>query len=296
MLENPWPATSTGARVCPTGRRSTSALSSANWAGRAASRATSRASCVGIQAEVLSSRHRALGRTSTRTTACPAEEVLRHFLTGEDTGWKTQPRCSSRCAPGEKFVDAEKSGVGARGGPSSTEPATRVWPRPVGRPGRTYDPGEGVTFLTPSLPRDRDHGPSRRSSSSLADQGRDLFLIVPRVHAELPEVVSRGALDPTRRSPGVLPPRTASSSEADAALRHTTRTTSGSRSRRGIYELDVEVWRPRSLVAGGYRIGLTARAGTTSIRGRVRLGTSAPSSPASVLPAQRPRDRPPRSS
>src|SRR3989449_11597765 len=137
---------------------------------------------------------------------------------------------------------------------------------PVGRRGSvTYDGlGDGVTFLTPPLPRATElTGPIAAKlyvSSQTTDA--DLFLVVRVLTPNMKEVVFQGALDPhTPIAQGWL---RASHRKLDPKLTlpyrpyHTHDGKQPLTSGKG-YELDVEIWSTCIVVPAGYRIGLTVR-------------------------------------
>src|SRR5439155_235961 len=133
------------------------------------------------------------------------KKFLGHFLKGEETGWKTQPKVVLQVRhPGERFVERrEKEWPLARTRWTKLylSPTDQSLSRtPVARRGSvSYGGlGEGVTFLTPPLPKETEiTGPIAAKlyvSSQTADA--DLFLIVRVLTANMKEVVFQGALDP----------------------------------------------------------------------------------------------------
>ncbi len=125
-----------------------------------------------------------------------------HFLKGDKTGWKDEPKVQLQVRHVDKFVERMED----------------EWPIPRtkwtkfylnshyrlasnhGAPGEiTFDAlGDGVTFLTEPLPKETEiTGPIAAKlaiSSSTADA--DLFLVVRVFSPDLKEIVFQGALDP----------------------------------------------------------------------------------------------------
>src|SRR5438128_7906180 len=183
-----------------------------------------------------------------------------HFLKGEDTGWKKQPKVMLQVRhPGERFVErSEKEWPLARTRwtklylSSTDQSLSRT---PVARRGAvSYDGlGEGVTFLTPPLTKETEiTGPIAAKlhvSSQTADA--DPFLIVRVLTANMKEVVFQGALDPhTPIAQGWL---RASHRKLDPKLTlpyrpYHTHDEKQPLAPGKIYELDVEIW-PTSIVA-----------------------------------------------
>ena len=193
-----------------------------------------------------------------------------HFLKGEDTGWKKQPKVVLQVRhPGETFVERHENEwplARTRWTKLYLSPADQGLVRaPVARRGAvTYDGlGQGVTFLTPPLPRETEiTGPIAAKlfvSSQTTDA--DLFLIVRVLTPNMKEVVFQGALDPHTPIAGMAPRLTPKArSEAHAPYRpYHTHDEKQPLTAGKIYELDVEIW-PTSIVApAGYRLGLTVR-------------------------------------
>ena len=194
-----------------------------------------------------------------------------HFLKGEDTGWKKQPRVVLQVRhPGETFVERPENEW-----PLARTRWTKLYLNPAGQ-SLVRSPlakngtvaynglGEGVTFLTPPLPRETEiTGPIAAKlfvSSETADA--DLFLIVRVFTPNLQEVTFQGALDPhTPVAQGWL---RASHRKLDPELTlpyrpYHTHDEKQPLVPRKVYELDVEVWPTSIVVPSGYRIGLTVR-------------------------------------
>jgi predicted acyl esterase len=194
-----------------------------------------------------------------------------HFLKGEDTGWRTQPRVVLQVRhPGERFVERHESQwplAGTRWTKLYLAPADHgLTPAAPSRETTvTYGGlGDGVTFLTRPLEAETEiTGPIAAKlfvSSETTDA--DLFLVLRVFAPDLKEVTFHGALDPhTPIAQGWL---RASHRKLDPALTLPYRPyhthdeiqplTPGQ-----VYELDVEVWPTCIVVSRGYRIGLTIR-------------------------------------
>jgi predicted acyl esterase len=194
-----------------------------------------------------------------------------HFLKGDKTGWTRQPRVTLQVRhPGERFVERHESEwplARTRWTKLYLSPAdASLARRPPARPGRvTYAGlGDGVTFLTPPLPRETEiTGPIAAKlfvSSETTDA--DLFLVLRVFTPDLREVTFQGALDPhTPVAQGWL---RASHRKLDPALsrpyqpyhRHDeVQPLVPGR----VYELDVEIWPTCIVVPAGHRVGLTVR-------------------------------------
>jgi predicted acyl esterase len=194
-----------------------------------------------------------------------------HFLKGEDTGWTRQPKVLLQVRyPGERFVERAE-----RQWPLARTRWMKLYLDPVGhalarasvrRPGRvSYGGlGDGVTFLTPPLPRETEiTGPVAAKlfvSSETSDA--DLFLILRVFTPAMAEVTFQGALDPhTPVAQGWL---RASHRKLDPGLTlpyrpyHTHDEPQPLQPRR-VYELDVEIWPTSIVVPPGHRVGLTVR-------------------------------------
>ena len=194
-----------------------------------------------------------------------------HFLKGEDTGWKKQPKVVLQVRhPGEQFVERHESEW-----PLARTRWTRLYLNPadhglvntpLARDGRaTYSGfGEGVTFLTTPLKAETEiTGPIAAKlfvSSETADA--DLFLIVRVLSPNMKEVVFQGALDPhTPIAQGWL---RASHRKLDPALTLPYRPYHTHDERQPltpgrVYELDVEIWPTSIVVPAGHRLALTVR-------------------------------------
>ncbi len=194
-----------------------------------------------------------------------------HFLKGEDTGWRTQPKVQLQVRhPGERFVERHEREwplARTRWTKLYLDPGDQTLARaPLAKNAKTTYAalGDGVTFLTPPLDREMEiTGPiAARLFVSSETTDADLFLIVRVFSPNMTEVTFQGALDPhTPVAQGWL---RASHRKLDRALSlpyrpyhthdDTQLLTPGQ-----VYELDVEIWPTCVVVPKGYRIGLTVR-------------------------------------
>jgi hypothetical protein len=194
-----------------------------------------------------------------------------HFLKGEDTGWKRQPRVLLQVRhPGERFVErVEREWPLARTRWTKLylDPAGQSLTRaPIARNGRVSYGGlsDGVTFLTPPLPRETEiTGPLAVKlwvSSETTDA--DLFLVVRVFAPDLKEVTFQGALDPhtpiaqgwLRASHRTLDPKLTLPYRPYHTHDEPQPLVPGE-----VYELDVEIWPTSIVVPPGHRIALTVR-------------------------------------
>ena len=199
------------------------------------------------------------------------KQFFGHFLKGEDTGWRDQPKVQLRVRhPGERFVERHEDAW-----PLPRTEWTKLYLHPadlsLSREPPTVDGSvtygglsDGVTFLTAPLDGETEiTGPiaAKLWVSSAADDA-DLFLVVRVFTPDMKEVTFQGALDPnTPIAQGWL---RASHRKLDPALSLAYRPyhthdekqllTPGE-----IYELDVEVWPTCLVVPVGYRLALTIR-------------------------------------
>jgi predicted acyl esterase len=231
-----------------------------------------------------------------------------HFLRGEDTGWRRQPKVVLQVRhPGERFVErAESEWPLARTQWTKLylNPADQSLGRaPVGKNGsvRYGGLGDGVTFLTAPLPRETEiTGPVAAKlfvSSQTTDA--DLFLILRVFTPDMREITYQGALDPhTPIAQGWL---RASHRKLDASLTrpyrpyHTHDEPQPLRPGQ-VYELDVEIWPTSIVVPAGHRVGLTVRGRDYEYPGgpSVGLGTlGAVFTGVGPFKHDDPRDRPP---
>ena len=194
-----------------------------------------------------------------------------HFLKGEDTGWKKQPKVQLNIRhPGERFVPrAEKEWPLKRTKWTKTylDPWTgALATKPPAKKVKATYPGlgDGVTFLMPASDSAMEvTGPlAAKLFVSSETKDADLFLVVRLFAPDLKEVTFKGALDPhTPIAQGWL---RASHRKLDPkkSRRYKPHHTHDERQplRPGqVYELDVEVWPTSIVVPPGYRLGLTVR-------------------------------------
>ena len=194
-----------------------------------------------------------------------------HFLKGEDTGWKDQPRVLLKIRhPGEKFVErAENEWPIARTNWTrlylQTEGHLLGEAAPEEAGSATYAGlSDGVTFVSPPLKRETEiTGPlASKLWVSSETEDADLFLVLRLFTPDFREVTFQGALDPhTPVAQGWL---RASHRKLDEALTLPYRPyhahdeiqplTPGE-----IYELDVEIWPTCIVIPKGYRLALSIR-------------------------------------
>lgn len=194
-----------------------------------------------------------------------------HFLKGEDTGWKDQPKVQLLVRhPGEKFIERHENEwplartmwtkyyLHPKGYILSREPQTETC-------AATYDGlDDGVTFLTQPFEEETEiTGPlAAKLFVSSSTKDADLFLVLRVFSPDLKEVTFQGALDPhTPIAQGWL---RASHRKLDPQLTLPYRPyhthdeklplTPGE-----VYELDVDIWPTCIVVPAGYRIGLSVR-------------------------------------
>ena len=194
-----------------------------------------------------------------------------HFLKGEDTGWKDQPRVLLQVRhPGEKFVPRAENEW-----PLARTNWTKLYLHTEGHLLGAAAPDEagtatyaglsdGVTFVSPPLKRETEiTGPlASKLWVSSATEDADLFLVLRVFTPDFREVTFQGALDPhTPVAQGWL---RASHRKLDDALTLPYRPyhahdevqplTPGE-----IYELDVEIWPTCIVIPKGYRLALSIR-------------------------------------
>jgi uncharacterized protein len=230
-----------------------------------------------------------------------------HFLKGEDTGWKRQPKVVLQVRhPGERFVERHENEW-----PLARTEWTKFYLDPTEcrlldkPPARNTTAsyaglGDGCTFLTPPLETETEiTGPIAAKlfvSSETADA--DLFLIVRVFSPNMKEVTFQGALDPNtpiaqgwlRASHRKLEPTLSLPYRPYHTHDEVQPLTPGQ-----VYELDVEIWPTCIVVPVGHRIALTVRGRDYEYPGGLGtgLGTFAPAF-TGVGPFQHndPRDRP----
>lgn len=193
-----------------------------------------------------------------------------HFLKGEDTGWRRQPRVQLQVRHQERFVER----------PEEEWPLARTeWTklylnpddhslslRPVPKAGTAIYSGlgDGVTFLSSPFKAETEiTGPmAAKLFVSSETEDADIFVIVRVFAPDLKEIVFAGALDPhTPIGQGWL---RASHRKLDAALTREYRPYHTHDEKQAlipgeVYELDVEIWPTCVVIPAGYRIGLSIR-------------------------------------
>ena len=191
-----------------------------------------------------------------------------HFLKGEDTGWKKQPKVLLQVRHVDKFVERHE-----KEWPLKRTRWTKLYLDPADyslaakrqskKSSVTYAGlGDGVTFLGAPLKQDTEiTGPIAAKlwvSSATADA--DLFLVVRAFSPDMKELVFQGALDPhTPLAQGwlrvshrkldrklSLPYRPYHSHDEEQKLE-----------KGKVYEVDVEVWPTSIVVPKLYRLALT---------------------------------------
>ncbi|MEE9276089.1 MAG: CocE/NonD family hydrolase [bacterium] len=194
-----------------------------------------------------------------------------HFLKGEDTGWKDQPRVQLLVRhPGEKFVERAEDEW-----PIARTEWTKLYLDPAGHTLTAAPPatagsvtyaglGDGVTFLTPPLEEEMEiTGPSAaKLFVSSETEDADLFLVLRVFTADMKEVTFQGALDPhkpvaqgwLRASHRKLDPERSLPYRPFHAHDEKQPLAPGE-----VVELDIEIWPPCIVVPPGHRIGLSVR-------------------------------------
>lgn len=194
-----------------------------------------------------------------------------HFLKGEDTGWKNQPKVQLQVRHvGEKFVQRSENEW-----PLARTNWTKYYLHPedfslrqepaTGSKNLTYEAlGEGVTFLTPPLEQETEiTGPSAtKLFVSSETEDADLFVVLRVFSADMKEVTFQGALDP--HSPIAHGWLRASHRKLDTELSLPYRPFHSHDEKQpltpgDIYDLDIEVLPSCIVVPKGYRIGLSVR-------------------------------------
>ena len=194
-----------------------------------------------------------------------------HYLKGEDTGWKDQPRVLLKVRhPGEKFVERAEDEW-----PLARTNWTKLYLQAEGHLLGAAAPEEagsatyaglsdGVTFVSPPLKRETEiTGPlASKLWVSSATEDADLFLVLRVFAPDFREVTFQGALDPhTPVAQGWL---RASHRKLDENLTLPYRPyhahdevqplTPGE-----IYELDIEIWPTCIVIPRGHRLALSIR-------------------------------------
>ena len=193
-----------------------------------------------------------------------------HFLKGEETGWRQQPRVQLQVRHLDRFVQRMEAEW-----PLARTKWTRYYLHPADfslstEPANeaesvTYDGfGDGVTFLTPPLKKDTElTGPvAAKLYLSSETEDADLFLVLRVFAPDLKEIVFAGALDPhtpigqgwLRASHRKLDPKLATAYRPYHTHDEKQPLTPGK-----VYELEVEIWPTCVVVPAGYRIVLSVR-------------------------------------
>ena len=194
-----------------------------------------------------------------------------HFLKGEDTGWKKQPKVLLQVRhPGERFVERHETEWPL----NRTEwiklyldPADyRLVDKPLMREGSVTYGGfsDGVTFLTPPLEAETEiTGPiAAKLHVSSETTDADLFLVVRVFTPNMQEVTFQGALDP--RTPIAQGWLRASHRKLDPTLTlpyrpYHTHDEKQPLTPGQVHELDIEIWPTCLVVPPGFRLALTVR-------------------------------------
>jgi hypothetical protein len=193
-----------------------------------------------------------------------------YFLHGKKNGWDNQPPVQLQVRHVDRFVErAEKEW------PLKRTKWTKLYLDPVsGLLGEKAPSkkavihfeamGDGVTFMTPPLPRETEiTGPSALRlfvSSSTSDA--DIFVVLRVLSPDLKEVVFQGAIDPhTPVGQGWL---RASHRQLDKKLSKPYRPYHTHTKRQPlkpgeVVALDIEIWPTSIVVPAGYRVALTIR-------------------------------------
>jgi predicted acyl esterase len=193
-----------------------------------------------------------------------------HFLKGEDTGWRQQPRVQLQVRHVDRFVQRMESEW-----PLARTEWTKYYLHPADfslstEPGNkagsvTYDGfGDGITFLTPPLEKETEvTGPvAAKLYISSQTEDADLFLVLRAFAPDLKEIVFAGALDPhtpigqgwLRASHRKLDPKLTTAYRPYHTHDEKQPLTPGK-----VYELEIEIWPTCVVVPAGYRIALSVR-------------------------------------
>ncbi|MBT3822799.1 MAG: hypothetical protein HOG04_15505 [Nitrospinaceae bacterium] len=209
-----------------------------------------------------------------------------HFLKGEDTGWKDEPKVRLQVRhPGEVFVEREENEwplARTEWTKFYLDPARQTLGKepPAQAGSATYAGfGDGVTFLTPPLEAATElTGPSAaKLFVSSETEDADLFLVVRIFTGDLKEVVFQGALDPhtpiaqgwLRASHRKLDPNLTTEIRPYHTHDEIQPLKPGER-----VECDVEIWDTSIVVPAGHRIGLTVRGKDYEFTGGAGAGLS----------------------
>jgi predicted acyl esterase len=193
-----------------------------------------------------------------------------YFLHGKKNGWDKQPPVQLQVRHVDRFVErAEKEW------PLKRTKWTKLYLDPVSGSLGEKPPkkkgvlhfegmGDGVTFMTPPLPRETEiTGPSAvRLFVSSSTSDADIFVVLRVFSPDLKEVVFQGAIDPhTPVGQGWL---RASHRQLDKKLSKPYRPYHSHSKRQPlkpgeIVALDVEIWPTSIAVPASYRVALTIR-------------------------------------
>lgn len=194
-----------------------------------------------------------------------------HFLKGEDTGWKDQPKVQLQIRhPGEKFVERHEEEW-----PLARTDWTKFYVHPDSArlldEAQTQDSSvtyggfsDGATFLSHPLDEDMElTGPiAAKLWVSSKTKDADLFVVVRVFTPDMKELTFQGALDPhTPIAQGWL---RCSHRKLDEELTlpyrpYHTHDEIQELTPDEVYEVDVEVWPTCIHIPKGYRIGLSVR-------------------------------------
>ncbi len=193
-----------------------------------------------------------------------------YFLRGKKNGWDKQPPVQLQVRHIDHFVERHENEW-----PLARTQWTRLYLDPVNHALTDAPPtasatieyaamGDGVTFVSPPLPRETEiTGPSAaKLFLSSSTQDADLFLVLRVFAPDFREVVFQGAIDPhTPIAQGWL---RASHRRLDKKLSTPWRPYHAHDhkeplKRNAVAELDVEIWPTSIVVPAGYRIALSVR-------------------------------------
>ena len=193
-----------------------------------------------------------------------------HFLKGEKNGWDRQPRVQLQVRHVDRFVERFENAW-----PLARTQWTKLYLDAAAHALTDVSPlvpssieyaalGDGVTFVSPPLPRETElTGPSAaKLFVSASSKDADLFLVLRVFSADFKEVVFQGAIDPhtpvaqgwlrashRKLNPGLsLPYRPYHAHDQRQHLK-----------RNEVVELDIELWPLSIVVPAGHRIALTVR-------------------------------------
>jgi uncharacterized protein len=193
-----------------------------------------------------------------------------YFLKGEKNGWNRQPRVQLQVRHVDRFVERAENEW-----PLARTQWTKLYLDPAAHALTDVPPlvpaiieyaamGDGVTFVSPPLPRETElTGPSAATLFvSASSKDADLFLVLRVFSADFKEVVFQGAIDPhTPVAQGWL---RASHRKLNRRLSLPYRPYHAHDQlqplkRNEVVELAIELWPTSIVVPAGYRIALTVR-------------------------------------